>query len=869
MPLYPFQERVLTHLLDGHPVILQAPTGAGKTRAAMAPFLHAFYQDRPAAFPKQCLYSVPLRVLATQFFQEYDKLLPSSPPQRPLDVRIQTGEHPEDPEFLGDLVFATLDQSLSSALGVPYSLSRSRANLNVGAVLGSYLVFDEFHLFPQEAAQTTLQLLHSLQGITPFTLMTATFSHTMLEAIGELLQAQLVLPSEQEVEDIETAWGTKPRKSRRFHAVDRELEPSSVWNAHQKRTLAVCNTVDRAVSLYRGLVATGARPVPFDDPTLQMIYDELWDSPNGEAHRQLVEQAVTRLTERLHEEPGAPWILLLHSRFERPHRQVKEALVQALWSRKALQEHPDPPPLIVVATQVVEVGLDISANVLHTELAPAASVIQRAGRCARYPGETGQVFVYRPPNRADGSPNYAPYGSTKTEMAVCQRSWDGLRERSGTVMHFAQEQALVDLAHGPADQALLQAMEEGKSWLWVRITDAMVHTDASARRELIRKVDSRTVIVEEAPDATTPTEESPFRYAGFSLWHGTLRGLAPKLNALGNELGLPWALRYPVPVSSEEESRIPLSYRWLDVEGPEDIDSGLIFAVHPRLANYRVDEGFRLAEPSPGNYRSRPVPRKTQERFEYGYRLEVYPQHIQGMIQVLEGKAPEASLGRDGRLLERLAWLSQRWAALEPSVRVPPDMLERAVRLAIALHDIGKLDRKWQQWAARYQKAIGQPLPPTLQGVVHTFYDPDNPKHKEARQRVKGKPKSHAAEGAIASMRILAHALFLGRDRQLAQAAIMAIARHHSAQTTQAHPFSLDPSAQQSVAQALAIAGDGSWTRWAQELIMKWPEPADLANEGVLLEPPPAEDWRWWFIYFIVVRTLRLCDAYSQETNGG
>ena len=869
MPLYPFQERVLTHLLNGHSVLLQAPTGAGKTRAALTPFIRAFHRQRPDAFPSQCIYSVPMRVLATQFLQEHRNLAPpaSEPaPLRPLDVRIQTGEHPNDPELLGDLVFATLDQTLSSVLGVPYSLSSSRANLNVGAVLGSYLVFDEFHLFPQEATRTTLELLRSLQGLTPFTLMTATFSQTMLEGIGDLLQAQLVLPSEQEIQDIETAWGTKPRKRRRFHAVDHPLHPRPVWDAHQGRSLAICNTVDRAVELYRGLVDLGARPAPLDDPELQPIYAALRHTPDMEAHRRLLDQAVARLLSRLRE-ADAPWILLLHSRFERPHRQVKEALVQALWSRKALESRPRPPSLILVATQVVEVGLDISAGVLHTELAPAAAVLQRAGRCARYPGEQGRVFVYRPPDRADGSPNYAPYGGAKEEIAVCQRSWDGLRERDGAVLHFSQEQELVEMAHGPADKALLQAMAEESGRLWARITDALVWTDASARRELIRQVDSRTVVVADVPDSATPTEESPFQYEGFSLWHGTLRGLVPRLNELREQLELPWALRYPVPIGGEEESRIPLSYRWLDVEEPEDISSGLLFAIHPRLASYGVHEGFQPAAPTDGVYRSPQAAPADQGRVEYGYRAETYPEHIQGMIRVLEGKATGPSLGRDGRLLQRLAWLSRRLETAGSPLQLPPGLLERAVRLAIALHDVGKLDQRWQRWARRYQKAIGHPLPPGLSALVHTDYDPDNPDHKAARRKVRGKPKSHAAEGAVASLGILAASLFLQERRQLAQATAMAIARHHSSQTTTVQPFRLDLSAQQAVARALTAAGEPGWAAWAQELVMEWSEPADLANEGILLEPPPAEDLRWWFIYFIVVRTLRLCDAYSQEAN--
>ncbi|HEY65289.1 MAG TPA: DEAD/DEAH box helicase [Caldilineae bacterium] len=859
MPLYPYQEQVKGLLLAGKSVALQAPTGSGKTRAALAPFIEAFFDLPDDAFPKQCLYSVPMRVLATQFEREIGGLAEryTRIHRRPLDVRIQTGERPEDPELMGDLVFATLDQVLSSALGVPYSLSASRANVNVAAVLGSYLVFDEFHLFPREAAQTTLQLLRSLRDLAPFVLMTATFSQTMLDGIAELLGAEMIALRLDEVEGIETSWGERPRKTRRFHVMDQVLTPQAVREAHDRRTLVVCNTVDRALDLYRGLVAEGCRPVPVTDAALEPIYRRLHQA-QGEEHRQLKEEAVALLRERLEADPSTPRVLLLHSRFERPHRQVKEALIQALWSKDAVQGGGQLPSLIVVATQVVEVGLDISSQVLHTEVAPAASVFQRAGRCARYPGEQGQVYVYRVPEKDDGSPNYAPYGNSRVEIAICERTWEALRERDGAVLHFAEEQEVVDAAHGEADRAMLQAMREDEGRIWELITDAMVFGEASARPELIRRVDSRTVIVYDAPDDLT--EESPYRYAGFSLWHGTLRGKLKAIQALADELGI-WALRYPV-AEAEEESRVPVAYRWLDVADAKQIGASLLFAVHPRLVAYDAEQGFRLAEVGDGAYRSPEAMRQGKGRDEYGYELESYTDHIRRMIRAFEGQQPAFGEPVGGQLRHRLAWLSRRFAELEGEGRLPFGLLERAVRLVIALHDVGKLDRRWQRWAAKYQEAIGEDVPPFL--VVHTHYDPDNPEHKAARWKVKGKPKSHAGEGAVAALPLLMKALGEEASGKLFRAAVMAIARHHSPQTYKADAFSLHPQARATVVEALAVAGGEEWRPWADWLVPQLREPVELEGRA-FLGYPPEEHWRWWFLYFVLARILRICDGLSQE----
>ena len=77
---------------------------------------------------------------------------------------------------------------------------------------------------------------------------------------------------------------------------------------------------------------------------------------------------------------------LVHSRFRGAERRQ--------WTTEFLaREHCKPGQnRIIVATQVVEAGVDISADALVTELAPWASLVQRFGRCARYGGR-GQVIV--------------------------------------------------------------------------------------------------------------------------------------------------------------------------------------------------------------------------------------------------------------------------------------------------------------------------------------------------------------------------------------------------------------------------------------------------------------------------------------------
>ena len=79
-------------------------------------------------------------------------------------------------------------------------------------------------------------------------------------------------------------------------------------------------------------------------------------------------------------------IRLVHSRFRPAERRG--------WREGFLNRETCGPETdrIIVSTQVIEAGVDISASLLITELAPWPSLVQRFGRCARW-GGAGRVIV--------------------------------------------------------------------------------------------------------------------------------------------------------------------------------------------------------------------------------------------------------------------------------------------------------------------------------------------------------------------------------------------------------------------------------------------------------------------------------------------
>lgn len=809
-PLHQFQKDVYERLSDGRSVILQAPTGAGKTRAALYPFFRAW--EEGSDFPRKCIYSVPMRVLANQFNQEYTELAESHSrrlrPKEVLTVKIQTGEHPDDPRLLGNLIFATIDQSLSSALAVPYSLSAKMANLNAGAFYSSYLIFDEFHLFPidersgaQGALVTTLQLLAKLKGIVPFILMTATFSSTMLDELSQRLGAEVVTVGKEEYLQIASGGGQEARR-RYYHIHQNVLTADAVLTAHAEdqvtRSIVICNQVARA----------------------QKLYQEL----------------------REHPERGNVEIRLLHSRFTQEDRQAKEEDIRREFGKKIEERQID--TLILVATQVVEVGLDITCDRLHTEIAPANAIFQRAGRCARYPGEIGHVHIYQvPPRRNDEhKPDYLPY-----PLALCTASWQSFCERDGQEFDFEDEQTVIDEVHTDMDQKLLAAMDDQRSIIWKNIFGAMEEGDRSCRRDLIRRIDSITILAADPPERVG----NPFTAQGFSLFRGSVYGIWQDLESLADEHDPGefedrlWTMQYPMATGLDSEDATEEErYTWHRIDHPDLINSTSLIAVNSAFCAYDEDLGFRILSPcEETGWTSEPGKVFRGNRFsDYSYRLESYAKHIKTMVSIYEQKFQEEYTYVQRRLAEE-------WD-------LPLDKLDKAIRLAIACHDLGKLDKRWQHWVRLYQKEIGAPISDANCMAVHTSYDPKNSSHQEAQKQADrwGTRPPHAAESAVSAAKIIAKQI--GDSEDLARAVLTAIARHHNPCTANHKQYELHISAENALARAMEAAQLSSAVL-----------PLTMQGRGgpldkILIKP---EQFKSLLLYLYVVRMLRLCDGMSQE----
>ena len=813
--LYPYQLRVKSFVQQGKSVVLQAPTGAGKTRAALAPYIESYFSDEPDQLPRKCIYSVPMRVLANQFSEEYNRLAESYDrrfrPEQALRVRIQTGEHPEDPQLQGNLIFATVDQSLSSALAVPYSLSARRANLNAGAFYSSYLIFDEFHLFPtgdggsaSGALVTTLQLLAELQGLIPFVLMTATFSNKMLGELAQRLGAEVVRVGREEYLHIASGEGKQARR-RYYHVDEEDVSADAVLEAHGAgdvtRSIVVCNQVARA----------------------QMLYEELRD----------------------HAESKETEIRLLHSRFTPEHRKLKEEEIRREFGKEAQDRTIN--SLILVATQVVEVGLDITCERLHTEIAPANAIFQRAGRCARYPGEVGHVYIYQVPTRnSQGEEvlDFQPYASD-----LCTTTWQSLSERTGQELDFEDEQAIVDEVHTDTDRSLLKAMDQQKGLIWRSIFSAMEVHERSYRQELIRNIDSITVLAANQPEEVG----NPFSAQGFSLFRGSVCGIWRKLEEMadGYDLGefddRPWTMQYPSSSQTDtEDATQEERHIWHPIYDSSLISGTKVVVINSAFCAYDEVLGFRIQAPDEQTgWVSKQGKSFPGNRYGgFSYQLESYSEHIERMVRVYDSQFKD-----DYSYVQRK--LTELW-------NLPIDGLDQAIRLAIACHDLGKLDRRWQRWVRLYQEKVGAPIGDRSYMGVHTDYDPGNQIHQEARKgtdRQEARP-NHAGESAAAVAQFVAN--HIGRkQKSLGRAVLTAIARHHSTGTERYGEYEL----RRETGTALAKALEAAQLSVPEQLTLKGSARGGRLD-SYLITPG---HFKSLLLYLYVVRMLRLCDGLSQE----
>ncbi|MXY09055.1 MAG: DEAD/DEAH box helicase [Acidimicrobiaceae bacterium] len=379
---YDFQRRVAE---EGLPELLRVPTGCGKTEAVGLGWLYRrrFSVDAEvrAATPRWLVVALPMRTLVEQTADRYRGWLARLGLDGHVGLHIVQGgvgwtdrDWRLSPHHDAVLV-GTIDMLLSRALNRGYADRRWHWPISFGGFNnGAHWVFDEIQLMDVATPNTRqLQSFRDTLGTalpTASTWMSATVDDRLLRTVDRPDIESVVELSDH---DRESQLGRRLDAVRAIEEIDLpDKKPEQglaqeLIARHQPGTLtlAVVNTGDRACAA--------------------------WNSLNKLA-------------------PDAE-VVLLHARFRPADR--------AAHTRAALAQ-PGPAGKIVVSTQVLEAGIDLSAALLFTEAAPWPSIVQRAGRCNRDGAQHDARLLWAVP------PNDPPY-----EEADVRASVEALRSFKG------------------------------------------------------------------------------------------------------------------------------------------------------------------------------------------------------------------------------------------------------------------------------------------------------------------------------------------------------------------------------------------------------------------------------------------------------
>lgn len=360
--------------------LIRIPTGFGKTQGVLAAWLWNRCQQQEDQWPRRLVWCLPMRVLVEQTYHECRAILQrlailwdgTAGHEGKIGVHLlmggaDSGEWHLYPEECAVLI-GTQDMLLSRAMNRGYGSPRARWPMEFGLLNQDCLwVMDEVQLMDVGLATSgQIQAFRDDDGQAGKSMrscytwwMSATVQRNWL---GKSTETKALVDDEGKLPQT----GIQAEK-RTGHLWDDVAKPCTVVNTIRNSAAFAQMVMDEHLAGGRGK----------DGPTLVVVN-------RVETAVELYEK-LQKLTPKAG--GGQIDLRLVHSRFRAHERKS--------WREDFLNQAACAPGTdrIIVSTQVVEAGVDISASLLITELAPWASLVQRFGRSARWGGTARIVIV--------------------------------------------------------------------------------------------------------------------------------------------------------------------------------------------------------------------------------------------------------------------------------------------------------------------------------------------------------------------------------------------------------------------------------------------------------------------------------------------
>lgn len=519
----PLQEKMieLAGLVDlSRPnfVIVEAPTGEGKTEAAM--YLADVWGS--GGGQRGTYFALPTQATSNQMFGRVRDFLKNRYPADVVNLQLLHGHAALSAEFellrrhadallnptesdhegsgdagsgviaaewftyrkrglLAPFGVGTVDQALLAVLQTRHVFVR------LFGLSGKTVIIDEVHAYDTYMTALLERLLEWLASLgCPVVLLSATLARARREALlaayrrgsGGAGESQALEPtpypritwvtaeargavhvgtSNRSARAIELAWvdGRLPESGNGEFELGRRLRAAL---ANGGCAAVICNTVGRAQEVYRAL-----KPY-FPDAA----------------------------------DDGQPELDLLHARFlfEERERREQQALVrfgkpggEVTIADGKTRNVRRPSRAVLVATQIIEQSLDLDFDLMVTDLAPADLVLQRAGRLHRHPrqrpGGLERAWLWiSQPDTDDGVPQFDPGTAAVYDGHTLLRSWLALRDRA--VIRVPDDvEDLIEAVYD--DRACPEDLSEGVRARW-----------ATTSEDLHAQQDHETLVAETA-----------------------------------------------------------------------------------------------------------------------------------------------------------------------------------------------------------------------------------------------------------------------------------------------------------------------------------------------------------------------------------
>jgi len=455
--------------------IVEAPTGYGKSTITATLALKTYKEDG------KLIIALPLRTLLEDQFNKLRKIVDD---ERVIGKRYMH-EH-DSPYLIKPITVTTVDTLAMTMFGIaPEDLSKVARRWDdwTGTITGSMghylfswssvalsdIILDEAHLLTDTTKSLTYLatlIEYMIKNDQKTVLMSATLSKTLKGAISKNL-----LKYKNKIEWIE--FGEKDgefiseRMEKRY-----EIKLESLNQANKFAKILSWIEEGKENNLNRALV----------------IFNTVADAI--EFYKQVEDDNK----------------LLLHSRFSTKEKEEKHKILNSLRNQERY---------IIVGTQTIEAGIDISSDLLITEVAPASSLIQRFGRFLRYYGEkdgTAYIWYEEPMVKKQNEDKYKVY-----DASLCASTLEYIEHNVGRInMHIPHGEVgykkLIDTVYESCDITVDRNKVDDMLLTFVNLGDISHAVELMFKEEgsFIRESISIPVQVDAQQEEPIPIDHSLF-----------------------------------------------------------------------------------------------------------------------------------------------------------------------------------------------------------------------------------------------------------------------------------------------------------------------------------------------------------------------